>query len=460
MASKQKKKSISINQYKNKRELNIGIIIFALIFIYLIITVVMYATRDKISIYEVREGSILRDTSYTGLILREEELVNSESSGYINYFQGTQNKVKTGMNICAVSPSELTLTTNEEETAQALSKEEESQLLLQTQNFSENFDPQKFSAVYNLKSEIGDRLQSAADQTRTAQLNTLVSESGGTIRVYSSSRDGILVRTYDGYEDVSLDSFTEEHFDRSQYKSTNMEDNMEIQSGEPMYKLITSESWSAVIPLDDAVAKEMAETTSVKVRIDQDSETMWADFSILKKDKKFYGCLSFNESMVRYADERYLNIDLILEDESGLKIPKTSVTQKECYAVPQDYLTTSGDSSDIGVMVQDNDSGKFQQVQVYTVKEDGTAYLNPSDIRQGSILVKPESSETMSLTGTTEIQGVYCVNQGYAVFKPVTILCESDDYYIVQAGNSYELTNYDRIVQDGGSVKEDEVVFQ
>ena len=41
MPEKQKKNSISINKYKTKRELNIGTLIFALIFIYLVVAVVV-----------------------------------------------------------------------------------------------------------------------------------------------------------------------------------------------------------------------------------------------------------------------------------------------------------------------------------------------------------------------------------------------------------------------------------
>ena len=56
--------------------------------------------------------------------------------------------------------------------------------------------------------------------------------------------------------------------------------------------------------------------------------------------------------------------------------------------------------------------------------------------------------------------GVYCINKGYAVFKPVTILCENDDYYIVEEGISYSISNYDHIVQNADMIEEDEVVFQ
>ena len=72
----------------------------------------------------------------------------------------------------------------------------------------------------------------------------------------------------------------------------------------------------------------------------------------------------------------------------------------------------------------------------------------------------PESTETYTVGKTKALQGVYNINRGYAVFNKVTILCENDEYYIVQEGESYGLSNYDHIVQNGNSVERDEVVFQ
>ena len=60
MASK-KSKSVSLKKYKNRRQLNLGIFLFAIVFIYLIVTMILFFTGDTISIYEVREGSIVRD---------------------------------------------------------------------------------------------------------------------------------------------------------------------------------------------------------------------------------------------------------------------------------------------------------------------------------------------------------------------------------------------------------------
>ena len=62
------------------------------------------------------------------------------------------------------------------------------------------------------------------------------------------------------------------------------------------------------------------------------------------------------------------------------------------------------------------------------------------------MIVKPDSSDTYTIDTQKPLKGVYNINKGYAIFKKVSILCESDEYYIVQEGDSYGLSNYDHIV--------------
>ena len=40
--------------------------------------------RERISVYEVRKGSIVRDNSYTGIVVREETTVTAEADGYVS----------------------------------------------------------------------------------------------------------------------------------------------------------------------------------------------------------------------------------------------------------------------------------------------------------------------------------------------------------------------------------------
>ena len=71
----------NIQTYRKRPYLNIGNAIFGIIFIYLIVTVFTYITNKHVSVYEVREGSILKDRAYTGLAIREETVVSCTGKG-------------------------------------------------------------------------------------------------------------------------------------------------------------------------------------------------------------------------------------------------------------------------------------------------------------------------------------------------------------------------------------------
>ena len=148
-------KSVNIRKYRNIRELNLGVLLFAVVFIYLIVTVIMYLTDDQISAYEVREGSIVRDDSFTGLVLREETTVPAEGSGYVSYYQNENTKVKAGSNIYALSAEALDIQSDsgsaDENAAETLNTEVQATIAGQLQNFNEVYHASDFSAVYSLK---------------------------------------------------------------------------------------------------------------------------------------------------------------------------------------------------------------------------------------------------------------------------------------------------------------------
>ena len=460
-----KDKSVSIKKYKKKREINLGIILFSIVFIYLIVTVILYFTGDSISAYEVREGSIVRDDSYTGIILREETAVSAEADGYVSYYQNGNSKVKAGTNIYALSrkPLDTEVSSSSKTQDSGIPRDTLAGIVLKMQNFNENYRPEDFSSVYSLKNEINASLQNTCSETRMAQLGAVIAASGQEVSSYTAPRDGIVAFTVDGYESLTKEDITADNFDNTEYESRVLSDQMKISAGEPVYRLITSEDWSVIVPLDEETAQQLRddEVTSVKVRIDKDSETMRAALSIEEKDGTYYGCLDFDNSMIRYAEERFLNVELILEDESGLKIPKSSVVEEKFYAIPGDYITTGGNSSASGVMVQDKKGRvEFTPVEIFDESDSGEVCVSRDELKEGDILVMPESSETFTVGKTKALKGVYNINKGYAVFKKVSILCENDEYYIVREGENYGLYNYDHIVQNGASVSPDEVVFQ
>lgn len=463
MASK-KNKSVSIKQYKNKREMNLGIFLFAIVFLYLIITVISYFANDTVSVYEVRKGSIVRDTSYTGLVIRNESVINAEQDGYVSFYQNENSKVKKGAKVYALTASELDVDESDAGDDEAeLRDEVQSGIVRQIQDFNESYRESDFSAVYLLKNEISISLQNELSQSKTEHLDAVLEESKMEAETYTADRDGIIAYTIDGYENLTKDTFSDDDFDRSGYESTIIEDKMRVATGSPVYKMITGESWSVIVPLDEETANELMEKeiSSIKARIDKDSETVTASFSVMERDGKYYGCLDLSNSMIRYAEDRYLNVELILEDQSGLKIPKTAVVQEEFYLIPEDYLTYGGNSSSRGVMIKEgDDKDNFEPLDIYNITEDGYACISKKDLKEGDILIKPEAADTYySVRDSITLDGVYNINKGYSVFRKVTILCENDEYCIVREGEDYGLSNYDHIVQNGESVEPEEVVY-
>ena len=441
--------------------MNIGVVIFGIIFVYLAVTVLMYLTENHISAYEVREGSILRDNAYTGFILRDEVVVPAEADGYVNYYALGGSKAGAKTKVYTLSNRELEFADTSSEEASKLSAEDQAALLVKIQAFSENFKEGQFQDVYTLKDYVASVMDSRSSQNRQAQLDAMAGQEGSGLQIYSAASDGIIVYSTDGYEDITVDKLTEDVFARNDYTKKELKNNAKVRMGDPVYKLIRDDRWSIVIPLDEDISKEMAELKSVKIRFAKDHETATAGFSIHTSGDMYLGVLTLDSSMIRYAEERYLDLELILEDESGLKIPKSSVTNKKFYIIQEDYLTQGGNTKETGVLVETGEENpEFKKVNVYDRDQDsGMVYLNTDAFDEDTLLVKPDSAETCVLNKTKNTKGVYNINKGYAVFKQVNILCESDDYYIVESGSDYGLSNYDHIALNGENVKENDVVF-
>lgn len=464
---------VSMKKYKRKHSWNIGLFVFYVVFLYLLVTIITYVTKDRTAVYEVREGSILKDTSYSGILLREEELVNAENSGYINFFTQSGQKLAVGSKVYTLSPAKLETETSEDDTVELTTKEI-ANLEQKIKGFNKTFRNEEFRTTSSFKEDISAILQSRTTQNRAFQLNTLLeNEKDAGLEVYYAANDGIIQYTTDGLENLQLEEITPDLINKVGYAKKEIVNNTEISAASPAYRLITNENWKIVFPLDSemesVLRKKMGEQdwTNIKVRILKDNETMVGVFQLYKKSKdEVYGYVSFSSAMIRYAGERYLDIELILEDETGLKIPKSAVIEKDFYVIPSDYLTVGGSSKENGVLRQTKGKGgntvtEFLPVTVvYQDSETEKVYLNTSDLKAGDTILMPESTQTLTLEDKGVLQGVYNVNKGYAVFKQVNILCESEEYYIIEEGNTYGLSNYDRIALDGDQLKEGQLVNQ
>lgn len=452
-----------IVKYPKSKQLNIGIVIFGIIFVYLLATIIMYITAPRISVYEVRQGSILKDNAYTGVALRDETVIYSDATGYANYYVENNCKVRVGTKIYTITDEKLVFEENID-TEHQLTAEENRSVIRKIQAYNNQFQEGTFGDTYQLKTDLQNALNSIASNSKADQLNELL--SSGTypdLTVRSSAKDGIVVYAVDGMEELTCETISKEQLRKSSYKKTEFASNTKVKAGQPVYKVVTSDNWKLLIPISKDTKEALNNKQSIKVNFKKDNQEIWGTISYVEEGDKPILCLSFDKSMIRYINDRYLDVELILEDETGLKIPKSAETSKDFYVVPKSYVTQGGNSSNEGVMRQTTNADgekitEFLQATVY-YEEDEFVYLDPNVFDKGDILLKPDSNETLHLQEKKSLVGVYCINKGYAVFKQIHVLCESDEYYIIEEGNSFGLSNYDHIALDSKSLKENDVVF-
>ena len=94
---------------------------------------------------------------------------------------------------------------------------------------------------------------------------------------------------------------------------------------------------------------------------------------------------------------------------------------------------------------------------------EGQAYVRSDELKAGMTIQKEGSGqETFVLGVQTTVEGVYQINNGYCVFKPVLRLRNSleTSYVIVSSGVRGGIRPYDRILLDASGMDENEIIFE
>ena len=122
-----------------------------------------------------------------------------------------------------------------------------------------------------------------------------------------------------------------------------IQSNEKIKAGSPVYKLVTSNEWFFYVKIPDSYYDSLKSLKYVRVTIDKDNISFNAAVEILQKDGCRIAKLRTNRYMERYLNDRYLKLEFSLNSASGLKIPVSSMLQKEYYVLPSELITTDKD---------------------------------------------------------------------------------------------------------------------
>jgi len=458
----------NIRRFAKDHSMNIGTALFGLTLLYVIIALFMYFSSDPIVRYEVVEGSLSSQNLYRALAIRDEHVVKSPYSGYVNFLAREGQKVAVGDIVYTV-----------DETGR-LNEYLESQSLLENSltdkelddfkgeivDFSHTFDPSSYNEVYSFKYSLQNSVIKLANSSFLESLKKAQDEGGlsTAVQYCTSSEAGVVEYWIDGYEEIKDSDITSDIFNEKDYNKENITGNELRASGDPVYKLSESEDWSIVFPIKDNEADPLLQEGYILTRFLRNQYESWGKVDILRNGNEVFCKLSFNNSMSSFSNERFLDVELILGEERGLKVPNSSIIEKEFYLVDENfvYYDPMNDTYRINITGYDENGQAMvipKNINIYAYDEEAHVYyIDSSIVSAGDVIHGSDEGSTFVVTQRGTLTGVYNINKGFADFKEITILSQNDEYAIVKPNSTYGLRVYDYIALKADTVTDNQFI--
>ena len=462
-----------IIKFRRKKDLNIGMVVAFGVLVLLVINIYRFATTPQLSLYEVHEGNSGNEVPAVALILRSETTYNTEKAGYLNYYYREGARVTKDSDIYSVNDSsELQDILNMNEDSATLSENDLLRLKGTIREFCAEYSDTKFSESYSLREAfLSDYLRyrdvSALD---TIANNGLMNNSFLTV---TSPRSGIVSYfsdRLDGYtkEMLSEDDFSAEKRVVPEYKK---------QTGisainEFAYKLIYDEKWQLVIQVPEEDKDKLHKIgDKVVFRISGDPVLYEKAYEEFRMGTGIYLLVEMERYGSDYLSERFLDVTLYIDANEGLKIPETSILTKEMYQIPERFIMKGGgeNQNEVGISLVRYDAESGEEIPDYCkidylFRENGYYYVAEEDFDSGQYVFSTSLSEeperAMLHSFLTEMEGVYNMNKGYAVFRRIERITDIEEYVLVKAGLSGGVALYDHIVLDVSAVSKDVILIE
>lgn len=455
-------------KYNNTGNFNIGVVVFFIIIIYVIFNVFSYFTKSHIAEYLVQQGTIASNNIYQGIIVRDESVEYAELDGYINYYVKNASKVSVNDVIYSIdTEGSISSEINKAgEESDAISKESLSAISLELDTFVKDYNTNHFSESYTFFNNLNTSIAQSINTNALSNLSDKVSqaEANQTFFQMKSSQDGVIVYEVDGFENYTIEDIISTELNYNSYKVKHLFANKEVEASDAVYKRINSEDWNIIIPINEKLAKQLNERSAVKIRFCKDDFETNASCSIMKNEDNYFLNISLRKGMIRYANDRFIDIELIMSEKTGLKIPQSAITTKEFFTIPKAYFTIGGDSNELGFMLkqitEEGSTVKFVNPTLY-YETDDFYYVDSEIVSEGDWILMPNSQNTYQIgTDKATLVGVYNINKGYAVFKQINIIYENEEYAIIETKTSYGISLYDHIALDASEIKENELTLK
>lgn len=459
------KKIIKINK---DIKFNIASAVVACFFLYVVITLILSLRKEPVTTYNVNKTDINNNIIIEGLVVRDELVLNSEKSGYVCYYIRDGEKIKKNSMVCTIDETGQVYNTisDSESYDGLLSSDDYNEVRNLISLYKISYKDASFYNAYNFENTLNNKVLELTNEVLMQQVGQ---STGTSLAAVSSPESGLVTYYIDGYENYNISNVSKSDFDKSNYKKDTLKTGDIISAGTPVVKIIPSEKWNIILPITDDQAATINSVYSEEgerllFKINNSSYDVSMPFEIIYGNDGKYLNISLDKFMLNYMSERFVTVEIILEDDTGLKVPVSALTEKEVYQIPISYLSGGGNqSSNIKLNVQvmgDNNEITIKQVSPTIYKTDEEyCYVDPLVFDDTDVLINIDSNETtaVSVVPRVNIDGVYSANRGIAEFRMVTVIKTIDDFALVKSDEALNI--YDNIILDSSKVHENQIIY-
>lgn len=462
------KNKSNIIKFMAQRKFNIESLVILAFLILIGAQLYRFFTNSHPSIYEVREGSVNGEISVKAMIVREETVYNSEKAGYMNFYYREGARVSKGSKVYSLNDSQNLqdmLNLNEKNTV--LSNDDLVRLKSDIRSFEAEYSDLNFAECYSMRETLlADYLRyrdlSMLDKVdqNSAQLSgfyTSFASQSGVISYFSDCYDGYTV------SDVTGAEFDSERVVPERRKMTGISGTDSF-----AYKLVNDSSWKLVVEVsEEQMSRVLLNGPSIRFRIWGTKDIFEKSYETMQIGGKRFLIISMDRYAADFLDMRFVDVSLLLDVATGLKIPKTAIVEKELYQIPERFISKgNGEEDTLGVNVEyyDSQSGDvrvtFQEIEPLFF-ENGYYFVFSEALSSENFIDAPatdaEPERAMLYSFLTKMEGVYNMNKGYARFRRIVRMTDIDDYILVKQGAHGGVALYDHIILDVSAVSEKDI---
>lgn len=473
MAGKLRSGKVVKMKRRNSKIAGLFLILFA---IYILSQGFLSLTREHVSIYEVTEKKIADDNLVRGIIIRNEKLIKSDQEGYINYYVADGTKVGAGTKIYSIDQNgqiyDQLVETGTEDIK--LNSQNTSDIRSEIAAYRAAYSTSHFDETYNFKYNLDNTISELTNARLLDNVTRILKEQGmeSSFQFGSAGESGIISYTSDGNEDLDMNQITSKTFENTSDDPKQLRKAESVKAGTPIYRLVTNESWSVVFPLSKEQFKNIQQEKTVTVTLKKIQAKVMPQVTTFTMDGGYYARIDLKRYMIQYINNRYIDLEIKMNDEAGLKISRSSILKKNYYKIPSDYVVATQNGNAILEVTYKKDGSpeyKAKETQILSFtqensledQEDQTYCYIPVDDFEAGTRISSDTigSNLFQLAQTEQLDGVYCCNKGYCEFRPVEIAYQNNEYCIIKKDTSGGLSAYDHIILDPKVIREDDIIY-